>query len=152
MGFLLVALLVGAACSGSGAEPTAAPTSVAAPASSVDGPRPPLGLAGDSMMASLTPALRAALGPAGAEAAFTLYPELPRRAEDIESSAAAFAELGEIVVFMIGVWEGSILTEGENEQVDPSRPGLAGHLPGPGGPPVARGRRGPTGPRWSGWA
>ncbi len=45
------------------------------------GHRPPLGLAGDSMMASLTPALRAALGPAGAEAAFTLYPELPRRAD-----------------------------------------------------------------------
>lgn len=120
MGFLLVALLSGAACSDSGAEPTAAPPSVAEPASSADGSRPPLGLAGDSMMASLTPALRAALGPAGAEAAFTLYPKLPRRAEDVESSAEAFAELGDVVVFMIGVWEGSILSEGENDQVDPS--------------------------------
>ena len=122
MGFLLVALLSGAACSGSGAEPAPAPTSVAAPASSVDAPRPPLGFAGDSMMASLTPALRAALGPAGAEAAFTLYPELPRRAEDIESSAARFADLGETVIFMIGVWEGSILSDGENDQVDPASP------------------------------
>ena len=122
MGLLLVALLVGAACSGSGAEPAAGPTSAPASATSADGERPQLGLAGDSMMASLTPALRAALGPAGAEAAFTLYPELPRRATDIESSAAAFAELGDVVVFMIGVWEGSILSEGENDQVDPSSP------------------------------
>lgn len=122
MGFFLVALLLGAACSGSGAEPAATPPSGPAPTAAVNGPQPPLGLAGDSMMASLTPALRAAFGPAGAEAVFTLYPELPRRAEDIESSAAAFAELGETVIFMIGVWEGSILTDGENEQVDPARP------------------------------
>lgn len=130
-GFLLaVALVAVCGCSAAGSDPRAepvgprdeaSPPTVAAPGPGRPG-RAPVVLAGDSMMASLTPALRAALGASASVAPFVLHPELARTEAAIVPQATALADRGELVVLMVGVWEGSVLSGGGNEQVDVDAP------------------------------
>jgi len=84
--------------------------------------RPRVVLVGDSMMASLAPALRAALVRAGARARFQLYPQLPRIADEVAPSAARLAEDADLIVLMLGIWEGSSVRGGQKDGVDPDEP------------------------------
>ncbi len=78
-------------------------------------------LLGDSVMATLRPALRAALGAPGRGARFRLYTLLP----DAPLSSEAAGELlgaAEVAIVMIGRWEATAIAEGSVPAVDPSDP------------------------------
>lgn len=75
-------------------------------------------LAGDSIMASLTPALRAALREAGAQPDYELYIALPGSPDVVAPSAAGLTEGADLVVLLIGLWEDTALRNGDKPGVD----------------------------------
>jgi hypothetical protein len=78
-------------------------------------------LLGDSVMSTLRPALRAALGAPGQGARFRIYTVLP----DAGFSTEAARELvgaAEVAVVMIGRWEATAIAEGSVDGVDPADP------------------------------
>jgi hypothetical protein len=139
---VLLGLGLGASCGGyaergttaTGAPPTTAPATSSAepPPTTVVGPTAEevlegdgeaarVVLLGDSVMSTLRPALRAALGAPGQGARFRLYTVLP----DAGFSAEAAQDLvgvAEVVVVMIGRWEATAIAEGSVDGVDPSDP------------------------------
>lgn len=126
---LLVCVVLFAGCGAKAdtAEPSASTTPASDPSRpsspiAPPGPRSQVLLAGDSLMASLTPALRSALGLDRRQAPFLLFPQLPLRRSQVLPSADSLADRTDVLVLMLGVWESAALTAGENQIVDVDDP------------------------------
>ena len=87
-----------------------------------DGDEARILLLGDSVMATLTPPLRAALGREGRQARFVLYPSLPRSSEAVASSATDVVGDAELVIVMMGVWQASSIAGGLVPELDDDDP------------------------------
>ena len=118
MAFMALAL---ASCGGSPA-PADLEASTAGPVPSATSDRARVLFLGDSVMATLTPPLRAALGPAGRDARYELYPYLPRASDAVVPSAAEVVGEAEVVVILLGFWQGTSIAGGLVPEVDPNGP------------------------------
>jgi hypothetical protein len=130
--FLVLTVALAVVAVGCGSDDAATsddevPTSVTAAhieLGSGDGDEARVVLAGDSVMTTLSPPLRAALGPAGDGARFTLYPQFPLDSADVVESAERVVGDAELVVVLMGVWQGATLSGGLIPELDADRPDL----------------------------